>query len=146
MVHINWELIGGILGLLTLAFGMFKYQRGNIREFQQMADDIKETKRDVARVDSRVEKVINDRTDIVKSIYEEMAKITKTHVSDIKVIQELITDSVNKTREIETRHHDEVMNEIKALTIQLTDMCSTFKEYRRLRNGDSDKKGKDVNA
>lgn len=132
--------------MLTLAFGMFKYQRGNIREFQQMADDIKETKRDVARVDSRVEKVINDRTDIVKSIYEEMAKITKTHVSDIKVIQELITDSVNKTREIETRHHDEVMNEIKALTIQLTDMCSTFKEYRRLRNGDSDKKGKDVNA
>lgn len=145
MDHIDWQFWGVITGFVTLAFGMYKFQRSNIREQTQMSSDIQSNQKEIIRVDKRVEKVIEERVGIVKDIYQHLGEVTNTHNQDIRNLHELIEESIERTRELETRHHEEVIEKIAGLTIQLTDMCSTFKEYRRTRNG-CDKKGKDVDA
>ena len=145
MDHIDWQFWGVITGFVTLAFGMYKFQRSNIREQTQMSSDIQSNQKEIIRVDKRVEKVIEERVGIVKDIYQHLGEVTNTHNQDVRNLHELIEESIERTRELETRHHEEVIEKIAGLTIQLTDMCSTFKEYRRTRN-DWDKKGKDVDA
>ena len=145
MDHIDWQFWGVITGFVTLAFGMYKFQRSNIREQTQMSSDIQSNQKEIIRVDKRVEKVIEERVGIVKDIYQHLGEVTNTHNQDVRNLHELIEESIERTRELETRHHEEVIEKIAGLTTQLTDMCSTFKEYRRTRN-DWDKKGKDVDA
>lgn len=137
MDRIDWQFWGALMGFVSLAFGMYKFQRSNIREQERMSNSIESNQREIVRVDKRVEKVIEERVGIVKDIYQRMGEVTATHNKDVREMQDLIEESIERTREVENRHHEEVMSEIKMLTIQLTDMCSTFKEYRRSRNGNS---------
>lgn len=82
-----------------------------------------------------LEQVKKDRADRVASVYAEIEAIKKIRETDVRELTSAMKDSINQTTSIEERHHHEVMAEIKQLTIQLTDMCSTFKEYRNARNG-----------
>ena len=146
MDHIDWQFWGALMGFISLAFGMYKFQKSNIREQERMAGDIQSNQREIVRVDKRVEKVIEERGGIVKDIYQRMGEVTNTHNKDVRELHELIEESIERTRELETRHHEEVIEKIGGLTVQLTDMCSTFKEYRRTHNGNTGKKREDVDA
>jgi hypothetical protein len=82
-----------------------------------------------------MEQIKRDRADRVAAVYAEIEAIKKMRETDVKELTTALRDSIDKTTAIEERHHNEVIVKIEALTVQLTDMCSTFKEYRRTHNG-----------
>lgn len=88
-----------------------------------------------AQSEKEMEQIRRDRADRVAAVYTEIENIKKMRETDVKELTAAMRESIKQTTLVEERHHYEVMAEIKQLTVQLTDMCSTFKEYRSTRNG-----------
>lgn len=82
-----------------------------------------------------MEQIKRDRADRVAAVYAEIEAIKKMRETDVKELGIAITKSNEKIAINEEKHHSEVITKIESLTVQLTDMCSTFKEYRRTHNG-----------
>lgn len=124
----NYELIGALIALGALLISIWKIQRGNIERQKGMSDDINNTKLDVAEMKK-------DQAETEKDLYNEIKSLKQLHTTDVKELACEIKKTYEKTSEIEQRHHEEVMHEIKTLTVNLATMCSAWDEYRSTHNG-----------
>lgn len=78
-----------------------------------------------------IEQVKRDRADRVAAVYAEIDAIKRMRETDVKELTVIMEKAIERTANAEKEHHNEVIGKINALTVQLTDMCSTFKEYRK---------------
>jgi hypothetical protein len=166
----NYELIGTIIAISGLAFGMWKIQHdSNIanhnrevsqgKEMQMITDKVMANEQNIAQMREQFRKEIDlncetyrlelenvkrARAENVANAMARIERVEKMRETDVKELSGSIKESMKEATAIEEKHHNEVMDEIKTLTVQLTDMCSTFKEYRRTRNGNGNKKGDDI--
>jgi gas vesicle protein len=124
----NYELIGALITLVGILISIWKIQRGNIERQKGMSDDINQTK-------VEIEQMKSDQAETEKDLYNEISCLKNLHTIDVKELAGEIKKSYEKTSEIEQRHHEEVMREIKTLAVELTAMCSTWDEYRSTHNG-----------
>jgi gas vesicle protein len=124
----DYELIGALIALGGILISIWRIQRGNIERQKGMSDDINHTKLEIVRMKS-------DQAQTEKDLYNEISGLKNLHTTDVKELAGEIKNSYKETSEIEQRHHEEVMREIKTLAIELTAMCSTWDEYRSTHNG-----------
>lgn len=124
----NYELIGALIALGALLISIWKIQRGNIERQKGMSDDINNTKLDVANMKK-------DQAESEKELYNEIKSLKELHTTDVKELAAEIKKSYEKTGEVEQRHHEEVVHELKILSINLATMCSAWEEYRSTHNG-----------
>jgi uncharacterized membrane-anchored protein YhcB (DUF1043 family) len=96
-------------------------------EIDVVRDKIAEHK---AEVTKDLEQVKRDRADRVAAVYAEIDAIKRMRETDVKELTVIMEKAIERTANSEKEHHNEVIGKINALTVQLTDMCSTFKEYR----------------
>lgn len=142
-----WGLTGTIAGIIIAIVKMWLSSSEKLAAHKQfvvtslavqekmMLDNqskIEENKLDFMR---DLEQIKKDRADRVIAIYTEIENIKKIRETDVKELGIAITKSNEKIAINEEKHHSEVISKIEILTVQLTDMCSTFKEYRRTHNG-----------
>jgi phage host-nuclease inhibitor protein Gam len=93
-----------------------------------MSDDINNTKLDVANMKK-------DQAESEKELYNEIKSLKELHTTDVKELAAEIKKSYEKTGEVEQRHHEEVVREIRTLSVNLATMCSAWEEYRSTHNG-----------
>ncbi len=137
-------IAGVIVSILGLAVTVWKIWKTNIQELQRISDKVSQNELRIAEIDndfrSQIETVKRDRADSVAAVYNEIETIKRMRETDVRKLTAAMSVGIDKATAIEEKHHAEVMAEIKLLTVQLTDMCSTFKEYRRTRNGNNGNK------
>jgi len=137
-------IAGVIVSILGLAVTVWKIWKTNIQELQRISDKVSQNELRIAEIDndfrSQIETVKRDRADSVAAVYNEIETIKRMRKTDVRELTAAMSVGIDKATAIEEKHHAEVMAEIKLLTVQLTDMCSTFKEYRRTRNGNNGNK------
>lgn len=137
-------IAGVIVSILGLAVTVWKIWKTNIQELQRISDKVSQNELRIAEIDndfrSQIENVKRDRADRVAAVYNEIETIKRMRETDVRELTAAMSVGIDKATAIEEKHHAEVMAEIKLLTVQLTDMCSTFKEYRRTRNGNNGNK------
>jgi hypothetical protein len=137
-------IAGVIVSILGLAVTVWKIWKTNIQELQRISDKVSQNELRIAEIDndfrSQIETVKRDRADRVEAVYNEIETIKRMRETDVRELTAAMSVGIDKATAIEEKHHAEVMAEIKLLTVQLTDMCSTFKEYRRTRNGNNGNK------
>jgi hypothetical protein len=137
-------IAGVIVSILGLAVTVWKIWKTNIQELQRISDKVSQNELRIAEIDndfrSQIETVKRDRADRVAAVYNEIETIKRMRETDVRELTAAMSVGIDKATAIEEKHHAEVMAEIKLLTVQLTDMCSTFKEYRRTRNGNNGNK------
>lgn len=137
-------IAGVIVSILGLAVTVWKIWKTNIQELQRISDKVSQNELRIAEIDndfrSQIETVKRDRADRVAAVYNEIETIKRMREADVRELTAAMSVGIDKATAIEEKHHAEVMAEIKLLTVQLTDMCSTFKEYRRTRNGNNGNK------
>lgn len=137
-------IAGVIVSILGLAVTVWKIWKTNIQELQRISDKVSQNELRIAEIDndfrSQIETVKRDRADMVAAVYNEIETIKRMRETDVRELTAAMSVGIDKATAIEEKHHAEVMAEIKLLTVQLTDMCSTFKEYRRTRNGNNGNK------
>ncbi|HPT03452.1 MAG TPA: hypothetical protein PLJ84_12705 [Bacteroidales bacterium] len=151
-----WGLVVSIAGVIITIVKMWITASEKLAQHKQfvvtsLAVQEKMILENQARIDENrlaavkeVEQIKRDRADRVAAVYNEIESIKKLREMDVKELTVSLRDSIEKTTAIEEKHHAEVILKIEALTVQLTDMCSTFKEYRRTHNGNGKKGGYDA--
>jgi predicted nuclease with TOPRIM domain len=143
MKNINWELLGTIIAVTTLAITMYKTWKSNIQELQKISDKVEANAVDIAKNHDRyqveLEQVKADRADRVRAVYHEIDDLKKLHMKDVNDLKEVFEEAVEKM-EVQNRcDHKEITHALTAIEKELTALSATFTEYRKTRNGNTPK-------
>lgn len=123
-MRIDIDVIMVVVALIGVVIALYKIQRSNSREMQQISDKVIENEKSIDMVNKNM---IQSNDDLATEIDE----LKKLHAKDVSELYKSIQNAVDKTTGIEERHHCELVQKIDGLTLKVTTMCATFEEYRR---------------
>lgn len=135
----NYELIGIVIAIIGIVVSIWQIQRKNIQEFQRLTDKEEQNEKDVATIRRDIESIVVERTHIVKEMYAKLEKVEEMHISDVKEMNKLIADTVDKVKSAEAKHHDEIICELRTIGNNLAKLSGEWQEYRRSHNGNENK-------
>ena len=151
------------MAVASLAIAMWKIQSDNkkgiqtraieqVKEFQILTDKVMMNEVSIENMREQLHREVSQNYEIYRKEQENIKRVWEVNISntmariekiekekddDVKTLSSAIINSNREIAAVEIKHHGEVIGKIESLTVQLTDMCSTFKEYRRTRNGNS---------
>lgn len=141
MKNFDWEFVGTVIAVFTLAVTMYKTWKNNIRELQHISDKVDANAMEIAKNHDRyqleLERIKLDRADRVRAIYTEIDDLKKLHMKDVNDLKEVFEEAVEKM-EVQNRcDHKEITHALTGIEKELTALSATFIEYRKTRNGNS---------
>jgi len=132
-------VIGTIIAIVKIWFKwsvkMADHKEFVIKQLAIMNEQTSNNTKDIGEAFDDIDKIKTDGSKQRKDIYDKIGEVNKMREQDIKSLAEAVERSIEKSRGVEERHHGEIMGKIEGLTIKVIEVCSTFEEYRKSRNG-----------
>ena len=138
------QLIGTIIAFLALVVTIIKMWASFIREHAKLQEKVLENEKDIANHCAasaiELEKIRKEEQSTIDSIYSEIENLRKMREADSKEFLTKMDRMVDKLQHESRQDHKELMARLDTLSTQVTQVCATFDEYRKTRNGEGKKK------
>jgi len=138
------QLIGTIIAFLALVVTIIKMWTSFVREHTKLQEKVLENEKDIANHYTtstlELEKFRKEEHETVDSIYGEIENLRKMREADSKEFLTKMDRMVDKLQHESRQDHKELMERLDKLSTQVTQVCATFDEYRKTRNGGEKKK------